>query len=102
MPALGEGGDLVERGPSMSIHLFPTLRGEFADAAKVLLVGLLELLCEPYVGAIDHEGIGGARHMLVVATAIVSRAAGSSVAAEKDVHGRAVLDDFIDGCVELC
>lgn len=101
MLVLGEGGDLVERGSSLNTYLCPTLPGDLADAAEVLLVGLVELLCEPYVGAVDHEGIGGARHVFVVATATVSRAAGSSVAAEKDIHGRAVLDDVVEGSVEL-
>ena len=82
MLALGEGGDLVERGSSMYTHVLPTLRGEFANAAEVLLVGVVELFCEPYVGAVDHEGIGRARYVVVVATATVSSAAGSGVAAE--------------------
>jgi hypothetical protein len=99
--ALGEGGDLVEWGSSMYTYVLPTLRGEFADAAEVLLVGVVELLCEPYVGAVDHEGIGRARHVVVVATATVSRAAGSGVAAEQDVHGGAVLDDVVEGSVAL-
>ena len=99
--ALGERGDLVERGSSMCTHVFPTLRGEFADVAEVLLVVVVELLCEPYVGAEDHEGIGQARHVFLVATAAVSRAAGSAVAAEQDVHGGAVLDDFVEGSIAL-
>ena len=99
MLALGERGDLVERGSSMCIHVFPTLRGEFADAAEVLLVVVVELLCEPYVGAEDHKGIGRARHVFLVATAAVSRAAGSAVATEQDVHGGAVLDDVVEGSV---
>lgn len=101
MLALGEGSDLVERGSSMSTHVLPTLRGKFADAAEVLLVGVVELLCEPHVGAEDHEGVGRARHVLVVATAAVGRAAGSRVAAEQDVYGRAVLDDFVEGRIKL-
>ena len=99
MLALGQGGDLVERSSSKSVHVFPALRSKFADAAEVLLVGVVELLCEPYVGAVDHEGIGGARDVFLVAAAAMSRAAGSSVAAKQDVHGRAVLDDVVDGSV---
>ena len=101
MLALGEGGDLVERGLSKSIHVFPALPRKFADAAEVLLVGVVELLCVPYVGTVDHEGIGGARDVFLVAAAAVSRAAGSSVAAKQDVHGGAVLDDVADGSVKF-
>src|ERR1700677_959516 len=101
MPDLGFVGDFVERIFGTSTHVSPALRREFADAAEVLLIGVAELLCEPYVGAADHEGIGGPRYVFLAAAAAVSRAAGSSVAAKQDVHGGAILDDFVKGRVEV-
>jgi hypothetical protein len=102
MPALGFLGDQVERTPSRFTCVFPAVRRELADATEVLLARVLELLREPYVGAVDHESIGGAGYMFLVATAAVSRATGSGVAAKQDVHGGTVLNDVVGDRVELC
>ena len=101
MLELGFLGDFVERKPGTSTQVLPALRRKFADAAEVLLIGVAELLCEPYVGTVDHECIGGPRYVFLAATAAVSRAAGSSVAAKQDVHSGAILDDFVESRVEL-
>jgi hypothetical protein len=101
MLGLGFTGDFVERILGTSTHVSPALRREFADAAEVLLIGVVELLCEPYVGAVDHEGIGGPGYVFLAATATVSRAARSSIAAKQNVHGGAILDDFVESRVEL-
>lgn len=96
MPALGLGSDPVKRSSSLVIHLLPAVGGELADAAEVPLVIVVELLGEPHVGSVNHESIGRTRDVFLVATAAVSGAAGSSVAAEKDVHGGTVLDDLVE------
>lgn len=101
MLKLGFLGDFAERVPATSTQVSPALRREFADAAEVLLTGVAELLCVPYVGAVDHEGIWGPRYVFLAATAAMSRAAGRSVAAKQDVHGGAILDDFIEGRIDL-
>jgi hypothetical protein len=51
-----------------------------ADATKILLFVVLELLCVPRVGAVDHEGVRGTADVPFVASAIVSRVAADIVA----------------------
>ena len=101
MLALGILGDIDERFTSIFTDVLPAIRREFADATEVLLARVLELLREPYVGTVHHKGIGRAGYMFLVATAAVSRAAGSGVAAKQDVHGGAVLNDVVGDRVEL-
>src|SRR6266404_4912061 len=100
MLALGESCDLVERCLSTHIHVLPTLGGKFADRTEVLLVVVVELLCEPYVRAEDHKDIGRARYVIGVTTTTVRRAAGSSVA-KQDVNGGTVLNNFVESGIEL-
>jgi hypothetical protein len=78
----------------------PTASGDLADATEVLLV-VCELLGEPHIGAVNHECIGRTRDVPWVADTVVSRTAGSSVAAEKDVYGGTVLDDLLEIRIDL-
>jgi hypothetical protein len=100
--ALGDVSDLLERSSGLVTHDRPASTSELADATEILLVIVLELLGEPHVGAVDHEGVGGTSDVLFVAstTAVVSRAAGVLVV-EYDIEGGAVLDDILEVWMEV-
>jgi hypothetical protein len=98
--ALGDVGDLPERTSGLVTHDLPASTSEPADGAEILLVVVLELFCEPHVGAVDHEGVRGTGDVLFIASAIVSRAA-AAIVVEYDIEGWTVLDDLLEVRMEV-
>jgi hypothetical protein len=98
--ALGDVGDLPETISGLFTHVLPASTSEPADAAKILLVVVLELFCVPHVGAVDHEGVRGTGDVLFVASAIVSRAA-AAIVVEYDIEGWTVVDDLLEVLIEV-